>query len=157
MTPKRARLLAIPVLAVSAVWLAGAAKGPQPDAVRVRVSVAPEVVPAGGDFQAIFELVPGPGIKLNRYPKVKVEIPPQEGLAGGAATALGNDAPPPPDDLQSNYFKNIDPIRLGLKVHPSAARGRHELGARVSYVYCVASSGYCAPVKTEVKVPLTVR
>lgn len=127
------------------------------DPVRLRVSVSPESVAPGGELVATFELTPSAGIKLTRYPKIRIEIPAQEGLAAPASKALGSDGPPPPDGLASNYFDKLDPIRLGLKLDPAAGGGRREFTARVSYAYCVTASGYCAPVKTEVRIPVTVR
>lgn len=125
--------------------------------VQVRVFVSPESVAPGGELAAMFELTPSAGIKLTRYPKIRIEIPAQEGLASPASKALGSDDPPTADRLASNYFGKLDPIRLDLKLDPAAARGRHELRARVSYAYCVTASGYCAPVRTEVRIPVTVR
>ncbi len=127
------------------------------DPVRLRVSVSPETVAPGGELVAMFELTPSAGIKLTRYPKIRIEVPAQEGLASPASKALGSDGPPPPDGLASNYFDKLDPIRLDLKLDSAVGRGRRELTARVSYAYCVTASGYCAPVKTEVRIPVTVR
>ena len=66
-------------------------------------------------------------------------------------------APPLPDQLEANYFKTVDPVKLKLHLDGAASKGAHEVQARLTYFYCVASSGYCAPEKVELKVPVVVR
>jgi hypothetical protein len=71
---------------------------------------------------------------------------------------LGNAAPPPPDNLDANYFHGgVDPLKLSLHLDAAAPKGRHEIPAKLSYFYCVAASGYCAPAKTDVTIPITVQ
>jgi hypothetical protein len=84
-------------------------------------------------------------------------VPAVTGLVSGAETSLGSDAPPPPDRLETNYFTSLEPLRLRLDVQPSAAPGRHDVDAKLSYFYCVAASGYCAPGRIPIKIPLLVR
>ena len=126
--------------------------------IRVTVAVAPASVGAGSDTLVTVKLDPKPGIKLNKYPKIKLQIPASPGLVGPAEQSLGNPAPPPPDQLDANYFHGaIDPLTLTLHLDAQAAKGPHEIRAKLSYFYCVAASGYCAPAKTEVMIPVTVR
>jgi len=127
------------------------------DAVKVEVGVAPAAVPAGSEAEVTVTLSVNPGFKLNKYPKIKLAVPAVQGLVGGAEIASGSDAPPPPDRLETNYFKTVDPLKLKLAVDSTASRGRHDLDAKLSYFYCVAASGYCAPAKVALKIPLTVR
>jgi len=103
------------------------------------------------------QIVPGSGVKINRYPRVRVEIPAQLGLVLAAEAQVGNSAPPPPDQLETNYFKTVDPVKLKLRIDKAASKGGHEVQAKLTYFYCVASSGYCAPEKVDMKVPVTVR
>jgi hypothetical protein len=127
------------------------------DAVKVEIGVAPAAVPAGSEAEVTVTLSVNPGFKLNKYPKIKLAVPAVQGLIGGAEIASGSDAPPPPDRLETNYFKTVDPLKLKLAVDSTASRGRHDLDAKLSYFYCVAASGYCAPAKVALKIPLTVR
>jgi hypothetical protein len=127
------------------------------DVVKIEVAVAPKPVPAGGKAEITVQLSVNPGFKLNKYPKIRLAVPAVEGLVSGAETSLGSDAPPPPDRLETNYFKSLDPLRLQLEVRPSASSGRHDIDAKLSYFYCVAASGYCARGRVPVKIPLTVR
>jgi len=95
---------------------------------------------------------------LNKYPKIKLQVPAVDGLVAAAEQSLGNPAPPPADQLDKNYFHgNVDPLKVTLHLDAQAAKGRHDLHAKLSYFYCVTASGYCAPAKTEVTIPLTVR
>jgi hypothetical protein len=101
--------------------------------------------------------VPNAGIKINKYPKIKLAVAEQPGLVAPAEGTVGAAAPPPPEDLESNYFKTVDPVSLSLKLDAKAAPGRHEIPARLTYFYCVAASGYCAPARVNVKIPVEVR
>jgi ABC-type phosphate transport system substrate-binding protein len=147
------------VLALSAAGSA-AAGPPGSDAPPVAVSVAvqPSAVSAGSDAQVTITLRPNAGIKLNKYPKIKVQVPATAGLVAAAEGAIGNAAPPSPDHLDANYYKGgVDPLVVTLHVDKSAAAGAHEVPAKLTYFYCVTASGYCAPAKVDVALPLTVR
>jgi hypothetical protein len=152
--------------ALSAVLAVGSTAGSAPgapekpagaDAVKVEVGTAPPSVLAGSETEITVKLSVNPGFKLNKYPRIKLAVPTVEGLVAGGETSLGSDGPPPPDKLESNYFTSVDPLRLKLAVRPSAAPGRHDIDARLSYFYCVVASGFCAPAKVALKIPLNVR
>jgi len=133
--------------------------GAAPDSpVKVDVAVSPEAVGAGSDASVVVKISPKPGIKMNKYPKIKLKIPAVAGLTEGAEQSLGNAAPPPPDQMETNYFHGgVDPLKVTLRVDPQAGKGRHDVHAQLSYFYCVAASGYCAPAKAELTIPVTVR
>ena len=80
-----------------------------------------------------------------------------EGLVAAAEGSVGNDAPPPPDRLEGNYFESAEPLRLKLRLDGAAAKGKHTIEAKLSYFYCVAASGFCAPAKEILRIPVTVR
>ena len=126
--------------------------------IKATVAVSPAVVGAGSDATVTVKLDPKTGIKLNKYPKIKLLIPAVPGLVGAAEQSMGNPGPPPADQLDSNYFHgSIDPLTITLHLDAQAAKGQHDILAKLSYFYCVAASGYCAPAKTELKIPVTVR
>jgi len=126
--------------------------------VKIAVSVSPPSVGAGSDASVTVKIDPKPGIKMNRYPKIKLQVPAVEGLIGAAEQSLGNTAPPPADQLEANYFHGgVDPLNVTLHVDAHATAGRHEIRAKLSYFYCVAASGYCAPAKAELTIPVTIR
>jgi hypothetical protein len=136
---------------------AGPAAAPE-NPVVLNISVAPSAVPAGGEASATVSLVPKPGIKLNKYPKIKIQIPAADGLVSAAEAAIGNAAPPATDKLDENYYHGaVDPLKVSFRLDPKAAPGKHDVAAKVSYFYCVAASGYCAPAKVSVSIPVTVR
>ncbi len=130
---------------------------PPKNPVAIRVAVAPESVASGGRADVTVQLVPASGIKLNKYPRIKVTVPAQDGLAAPADASIGNDAAPPPDQMESNYFKTVDPVKVSLKLDGKAKAGRHEFDGKVSYFYCVAASGYCTTAKSAIKIPVVVR
>jgi hypothetical protein len=126
--------------------------------IRVSVAVSPEAVSPGSDASVTVKLAPKPGIKMNKYPKIKLQIPAVAGLVDAAEQSLGNPAPPPADQLETNYFHDgVDPLTLTLHLDKGAAKGPHEIRAKLSYFYCVAASGYCAPAKTDLTIPVTIR
>lgn len=145
-----ALLLAIPVAAL-------AAAPPAPEPAKVTTSVAPDAVAPGGVVAVTVQIVPGPGIKVNRYPKIKLQVAAQENLVPASEAAVGNDAAPPAGQLEANYFHTVDPVRLEMKVSRDAKPGVHTIPAKLSYFYCVAASGFCAPARTTVEIPVTVR
>ena len=154
--------IAVLVSLFIAISRVGAASGggstPSEVPVKVAVAVSPQIIGAGSDATVTVKLDPKPGIKLNKYPKIKLQIPAVAGLVGAAEQALGNPAPPPADQLDANYFHgSIDPLTITLHVDAQAAKGQHDIIAKLSYFYCVAASGYCAPAKAELKIPVTVR
>lgn len=141
-------------------WIVLAAGGgtvPAGDNATLRLIVEPTPVAAGAEAKVTAQLIPNAGIKINKYPKIKLAVAEQAGLVGAAEASVGASAPPPPEDMESNYFKTIDPVALSLKVDAKAAKGKHEIPARLTYFYCVAASGYCAPARVNVKIPVDVR
>jgi hypothetical protein len=154
-------LAAFLAILILAVFQAGAADGraATPESpVKVAVTVSPEALGAGSDASVTVKLEPKPGIKMNKYPKIKVQIPAVPGLVDAAEQSLGNAAAPPPDQLDANYFHGgVDPLTLTLHLDSAAAKGRHEIHGKLSYFYCVAASGYCAPAKAELTIPVTIR
>jgi len=126
--------------------------------VKVAIAVSPEAVGAGSDTSVTVRLLPNAGIKMNKYPKIKVQVAAVPGLVDAAEQSLGNAAAPPADQLDTNYFHgSVDPVTLTLHLDPQAAKGRHEIHGKLSYFYCVAASGYCAPAKAELTIPVTIR
>ncbi len=159
----RKRTAAIAVVLLLALAVARAAVDAAPkkpsgaDAVKIGLGVSPSAVAAGSQAEVTVTLTVNPGFKLNRYPKIRLAVPAVEGLVAGGEVTSGSDAPPPPDKLETNYFKSVDPIKLKLAVASSASKGRHDVDAKLSYFYCVAASGYCAPAKIPLKIPITVQ
>lgn len=126
--------------------------------VKLEISVDPAAVAPGSTAAATIKLVPRPGIKLNKYPKIKLQIPAAPGLVDATEGSIGNPGPPPADDLDANYYHgDVDPLIVRFHVDPAASHGKHPVAAKVSYFYCVAASGYCAPAKVDVVLPVTVR
>jgi hypothetical protein len=69
----------------------------------------------------------------------------------------GDDAPPPPEQSGGNYYDRVDPLRIEIPMDKAAKPGKHEIEAKLKYFYCVKKSGFCAPKRTTVKIPVKVR
>lgn len=134
---------------------AGSPKPPENPAT-LDVGVDPPAVPPGAETRVTVRVTPADGIKINRYPKMKLTVAGRDGLVGPAEVAVGNEAPPPPDRLDSNYYEVVDPLELTLRVDPAAAGGEHRVPAEVRYFYCVVRSGFCAPKRASIEIPLRV-
>jgi len=136
---------------------AGDAAKPPAEPAKIEISVSPKSVEAGGSAEATLQLMPIAGVTINKYPKITLKIAAQEGLVGSAASAVGDDAPPPPEQSGGNYFDRVDPVRIEIAIDKSAKPGMHEIEAKLKYFYCVKKSGFCAPKRVTVKIPVTVR
>jgi hypothetical protein len=152
----------IPILIVA--WLAlvvfgtPAVADPRPPAIpaEIAISTSPVTVEPGESVTVRLDLAPIKGVKINRYPKVKLRVPAEAGLVGESEAAVGNDKPPPADKMKSNYFDEFDGLELTLDVDPQARAGLHRLQGKLTYFYCVPASGFCAPHRTPVEIALTV-
>jgi hypothetical protein len=145
------------VLIASGAVLAAPNSGQPANPAKVTISVSPEAVAPGGEARVTVKLTPSSGIKINRYPKIKVSVPAQEGLVAESGAEVGNDSPPPLDDPDSNYFEDVDPVTLELDLDDSIPSGAHEIEGKLTYYYCVTKSGFCAPRRTPVKIAVNVR
>jgi len=128
-----------------------------PKPAALKISVTPEVAAAGGAATVEVRVEPLAGFVINRYPKIKLEVKAHEGLVAAASASVGNDSPPPPDNMDSNYFDKVDPLRLKLSLDGGAPGGSHEVAGRLTYAYCVKKSGYCSRVRVPIQIPLTVK
>ena len=145
-------------LLVLAALLSGGTPSTPAEPVKVSIAVAPTPAVPGQEAAVTVTLQPGPGIKLNKYPKIKLQVAASPGVVAAAEGSIGNTRPPASDQLESNYYKgSVDPLVVNLPVDPAASSGKHDVPGRLSYFYCVAASGYCAPAKVDVSIPLTVR
>jgi hypothetical protein len=136
---------------------AGAAEKLPDKPAEIEIEVAPDKVAPGEAARVTLRIVPIDGVKINRYPKIKLSVPGVEGVVEAAEATLGNPKPPPVDHPESNYFGEPEPLVLDLQVSPGAPTGRRKIAGQLKYFFCVAASGLCAPAKAEVKIPVTVR
>ena len=47
-------------------------------------------------------------------------------------------------------------MELLLRLDKAAPSGKHEIQGKLSYAYCVIASGYCAPVRVPVNIPVQI-
>ena len=68
---------------------------------------------------------------------------------------VGDDAPPPPDKILSNFFDEIV-LELPLTLDAGAPSGDHQLDATVTYYYCLKGE-FCSRKKVDVTIPISIR
>jgi hypothetical protein len=146
------------LVALSSVgFLAAQPARPPKEPAKLEISVAPDALEAGGLATITVRLHPKDGIKINRYPKIKLEVSETPGLVHEAKVEMGDAKPPPPEKMSTNYYKEVDPVELELRLDAEAPSGSHEVDAKLTYYYCVAASGFCAPARVPIKIPVDVR
>ena len=116
----------------------------------------PVVVAPGGETTVSLQLSPIDGVKINRYPRIRLKVPQEDGLVAAAEGSVGNDKAPPPGQMDKNYFKKVDPVEVTLSIDEDASKGTHEISAKLTYFYCVTASGFCAPKTVPLEITLRV-
>jgi hypothetical protein len=157
--PVRSRVATLAGVLAAAIAASspGAETRPPAKPAEVMVRVAPEAAAPGEHLRVRLDLAPIPGVKINRYPKVQLLVPGVAGLVAEASAAVGNDAPPPPDKTKTNYFDGFDGLEVDLALDPAASTGQHVVEGKLVFYYCMPASGFCAPHRAPIKIPLTVR
>jgi hypothetical protein len=142
-------------LAVAPTVAAAAVKPPENPA-KISVDVKPTTVTPGGEAEVTLQLDPIDGVKINRYPKIKLRVPSQEGLVAETQASIGSSTPPPPEK-KVNYWDHVDPVVLTLSLDEAATTGSHEIQAKLTYYFCVPASGFCAPKRVPIKIPIVIQ
>ncbi len=142
------------LVALGQVAIAAPLKPPENPA-KITLSVAPESVAPGGHAEITLTIDPISGVKINRYPQIKLKVPDQQGLVGEAEIAIGSKTRLPLDDQGSNFWKKVAPLHLTLTIDAAATSGEHEIEAKLTYYYCV-SDNFCAPKRVPLTIPLDV-
>lgn len=148
----RARFLtATLILAACApqVLAAGGLKAPD---LKLTVTQSPDPGKPGAAVKISVAVEPPEGIKLNQYPGITLKVTPPAGLTLDSNEAFVG-TKKPIDDPEQFGFKHIDPLVLQGKV---GGGGTKTLEGTLSFFYCVKASGYCAPGKMPVKIPVKV-
>jgi len=152
------KTLVLPIAVAAALALTGVAatvKPPETPA-KITVDVTPHAVAPGGEAEVTLKLAPIDGVKINRYPKIKLRVPTQEGLVAETEASIGSSTPPPPDK-KTNYWDRVDPLVVKLTLDDAAASGNHEIAAKLTYYFCVPASGFCAPKRVPIKIPIVIQ
>jgi hypothetical protein len=147
-------LLLVLAVAVTLSAVAAPVKPPKNPA-KISVEVTPKSLSPGGEAEVTLTLDPIEGVKINRYPKIKFQVPGQEGLVDAAEISIGNNEPPPPGQ-KSNYWDAVDPVTLTLSLDPAVTAGDHEVQAKLTYFFCLPASGFCAPARVPITIPIAV-
>jgi len=127
---------------------------PPAEPAKLHLSVHPQVTAPGSQVELVVAFEPAAGVKIARYPGVKVRVSARDGLIAENQLTAGDTKPPPPDQLDRNYFESLDPLRLKVQLDRRAPLGRHELEGDVTYYSC--TDGLCSRNKVRVKFPVQV-
>ncbi|MBP7149758.1 MAG: hypothetical protein KBD01_19705 [Acidobacteria bacterium] len=120
--------------------------------VKLELSQAPDPIPVGREATVKIAVTPPRGIALNQYPGITLKLDRSDALRTASNEAFVG-THEPIEDPDKFAFRRIDP--LVLKVTPTRAGA--ELSGMLTFFYCVKASGFCAPGKQEVRLPLRVR
>ena len=142
-------------LALATLFSLGAGVAPPKNPAKISVDVTPASVAPGGRVEVRLRLSPIEGVRIARYPQIKLYVPAHAGLNAESTNAIGSATPPPEDQLESNYWATVDPLMLSVTVDEQAKPGRHELEGKLTYFFCV-SKEYCAPARVPVTIPIAV-
>jgi hypothetical protein len=121
--------------------------------------VSPATPGTNGSPKVELRFEPIEGVKINRYPKIKVHIPLQDGVPHASDAFIGDDYPPAGDQplAATNYFKEEPTVSLPLPLSPDVAAGTHEFIGKTSFSYCVPASNFCKLYKGVFKIPYTTQ
>ena len=147
--------VSLSALLVGGLLLAGTVRPPKNPA---EWSIdGPKSIAAGETAEFTLTLKAKQGVKINQYPKIRWSVAADDALvASESKVELGNDNPPPPDNMDANYFHAIDPLRLNISIAEGAAAGEQTVKTKLRYFYCVTESGFCAPARVTLEVPIRV-
>lgn len=144
-------------MAALSIPAAAPGAGAKDDPAALEIRVDPETTGPGQEVTVTLQLTPNSGYKLNKYPQISLKVPELDGVVAAAAGSVGSKTPPPPDKMDNNYFKTVDPLVVSLDLDPDLKAGKYEIAAKLKYFYCVKASGYCAPMRQEITIPVTVK
>ena len=142
------------LLAANLMPLAASPKPPEKPA-EIKLDVDPATVQAGGTIAVRIALEPIKGVKINRYPHIKLSVAERPGVVSAGSASVGSN-PPEPDKMAGNYFETVDPVELILHVHEDATAGSHDVVGKLTYFYCMPESGFCAPHRVAVTIPVEI-
>jgi hypothetical protein len=88
---------------------------------------------------------------------MKLQVPPPPGWWARRRRRWVPSEMPPLEHAEKNYYTTVDPVSVKVSVDPKAPKGAHKVPAKFTYYYCVAASGFCAPERATLTIPLQVR
>ncbi len=148
-------VLALPA-ALAAMPLEFAAPKPADVDLKITVAVPQQAVAAGAEGEAVISFAAPAGIKFNKYPPIRVTVEENPPIEFEQTTVkVGLDSMP--DNPELNHFDSIEPIHLKFKVGPHNGDGKIPIKGKVKLTYCVAKSGYCAPLTRDLSFSLPIQ
>ena len=133
----------------------GIPKPPDLD-LKINIAVPQQAVATGAEAEAVVSITPPAGVKLNKYPPIRVTVegnPPIEFEQTTVKVGLDE----MPENAELNHFDTIEPIHLKFKVGKHNGDGKIPIRGKVKLTYCVAKSGYCAPVTKDLSFAVPIQ
>ncbi len=153
-TSTRLPMLLALVAALAAAPSASAAKRPVTPTLGVAVAQAPDPVRPGNSATVALTVTPPEGILLNRYPGIRLRITPSD-VADASEPEVFVGSRTPIEDPDEVYFDGPVPIGVDL-VTKRGAREAGRLEGQLRFFYCVKKSGFCAPGRQDVSIPIAL-
>ena len=126
----------------------------KPPEIGVSIAQEPRPVGLGAPAEIRVTLEPPPGVALNRYPGIKLKVGKAKGIRSAAEEVfLGSREPI--EDPEEMYFETLEPLSIELTAEGEGPEQRFVTGT-LTYFYCVKASGFCAPARKEIELPLIV-
>ena len=151
----RIATLTLALLAVLAPHAAVAAKERRPPPkLQVKTDQQPSAAVPGSPASLAVSLIPPDGVVLNRYPGIKIVFEASPGLRPDVPELFAGSRQPI-EDPEQFYYDTKKPLRLDFVAVDGAAT-RRTLRGTLSYFYCVKASGFCAPGRQKIELPVKV-
>lgn len=122
--------------------------------LQIKTSQEPSAAVPGRPVSLDVILTPPEGIVLNRYPGIKLVFESSPGLRPSSPEVfLGSREPI--EDPDRFYFNAGEPLKLEV-VAEKGKKTTRTLRGDLTYFYCVKASGFCAPARQKLELPVKV-
>ncbi len=152
----RAPWIVVTVIAVAALAAGGAVRAADPTPADVKVSVsAPIPAAPGGHSEVIVTFTIPEGIKINRFPPIKLTLTAAEPVSlDKAEWRQGSDQPI--EKVEDFPFKTVEPMSAGFGVAPGAAPGKYPVSGKIRFITCIQKTGSCTQTARDIAFEATV-
>lgn len=123
--------------------------------IKFDVAVPQKPTATGASGEAVLTLTPPSGVRFNKYPPIRVTLENAPPITFDQTTVkVGLDAMP--EDAETNHLDTLDPIHLPFKVGAHDGDAKVPIKGKVRLTYCVAKSGFCAPLTKDLAFELPI-
>jgi hypothetical protein len=127
-----------------------APKSTLPQVMSAKFSAPATAVKAGRKAEVTVSFAVINGFKINRDPKISLDVKPVTGVKLEKASI---EASPIDPKAKDEYFVTLPTLKVGLT---AAKAGKYELPGKLTYFFCSKADGFCSKQSVDVKIPLLV-